>query len=61
MKDGQSHYSEPKARVLDRASELRDVTIVGKNADGDVQIWSTLDQRTATEQFQKSDLFEPAG
>jgi class 3 adenylate cyclase len=36
------HYGEPKARVLERGGELRDVTIVGTDASGKPQIWSTL-------------------
>lgn len=37
-----SHYGEPKARVFERGQELRDVTIVGTDANGKPQIWSTL-------------------
>jgi hypothetical protein len=42
-----AHYSEPKARILERASELRDVTVVGKEQSGKTVIWSSLpDQQT---------------
>lgn len=54
-----SHFGEPKARVFERGQELRDVTLVGKDANGDVQIWSTLDQQANNELFENAGLLEP--
>jgi len=57
--DNATHFSEQKARVFERGQELRDVTIVGKDTNGKVQIWSTLDQRSNAELFENAGLYEP--
>jgi hypothetical protein len=46
-----AHYGEPKARVLERSAEMRDVIVVGKDANGQPQIWSTLDDRQVESLF----------
>jgi hypothetical protein len=53
-----SHYNEPKGRIFDRAAnDLRDVLIVGKDADGKLQLWSSTDQRSTVELFDQAREF----
>jgi hypothetical protein len=57
------HFSEPKGRIFDRASnELRDVIVIGKDQNGDVQLWSTGDQQSTASLFDtaRSAVLEPA-
>lgn len=49
-----SHYGEPKARVLERAGEMRDVIVVGTDADGKTQIWGTVPDQQAESLFKQA-------
>lgn len=49
-----SHYGEPKARVLERATEMRDVIVVGTDANGKTQIWGTLPDQQAESLFKQA-------
>jgi hypothetical protein len=55
-----THYSEPKGRIFEQAQNLRDVVIFGRDADGALVSWSSLDER-ATEALLKESQLTPVG
>lgn len=42
-----AHYGQPNDTVNNEARRFRDVTIIGRDKDGTVQLWSTGSQRDA--------------
>lgn len=59
MKNGKSHYSEPKGRIFERGTELRDVVVIGKDQNGEPQLWSTFDEAATNEFLETAGVLEP--
>lgn len=56
---GKANYSEPKGRIFERAAELHSVVVIGKDQNGDPQLWSTFDERGTNEFLATAGVLEP--
>lgn len=56
---GKAHYGEPKGRIFERGQDLRDVVVIGKDQNGETQLWSSFDEPRTNEFLANAGVLEP--
>jgi hypothetical protein len=54
------HYGEPKSSIFDRAQNLTNVVVIGRDKDGRAIAWSSLDEQ-GTQALLNETTAQPVG